>query len=143
MAGSTNKIFWKQTSSWFLSRACFNLISICRILLLFLYLICFHQHIVLTFLLFDNLLSFHHFIIFRKLPLSWGFIKGYVVGSPRAHCLFIMIILILWSSPFFQGLSYVELISLSCFMHIIDFILKRHSIDVFTTLVLLLISPLC
>ena len=43
--------------------------------------------------------------------------------------------------PLFQGLFYLELISLSCFMHVIDFILKGYSIDVFTTLVLLLVSP--
>ena len=34
--------------------------------------------------------------------------------------------------PLFQGLFYLELISLSCFIHVIDFILKGHSIDVFT-----------
>ena len=35
--------------------------------------------------------------------------------------------------PLFQGLFYVELINLSCFMHVIDFILKGLSIDIFTT----------
>ena len=43
----------------------------------------------------------------------------------------------------FQRLFYLELISLSCFMYVIDFILKGHSIGVFITFLLLLISPLC
>ena len=66
-----------------------------------------------------NLLRSHHFIIFRYLPLSWGFMKCYVVGSSRAHNLLIMIILIICSSPFFKDHLF-EIDWSSCFMHVKD-----------------------